>query len=624
MPLSGRYRLSELGLLFLIFGAWLAARPYDGIWHDAVLYTAQALSRLHPEFYANDLFFRYGSQDSFTIFPAFHAAAIKLFGIEGAALIVTLVGKVLWFSALVWFLASILRGRAYWLGLALVASYNPYFDSHGVFSWGETFVTSRLYAEAFVLAALALAFRRLWVLAGAVLMLAVLLHPLVAIVGILLTGLLLLMSVGWSRNSLLLLSLLLCALSLPVILGISPFDRLLTTYDEIWLSQIQSRNAYVFLETWEYAAFSRIGLVAVILFASVYVTTSEMQRRLSIAALVALFLLLAAAWVGGSVLYNVLLTQLQLWRGLWLIQLVAWGLAANVLLALVNGNGPERLLAVLLVSAFLLEGVASGVIAFGALLLYFVLIRYQPEWKLGLLTVLVLGGVLLLSLLFRIALLTITADEWETTSRSGWLVFFFSPLFLIGMVSLLVWHIAGGNKYEVWVIGACLFYFSMCLLVFFASNPSPPKVDQQELTTLRQIIPSEAAVYRPGGLAYVWFLLQRSSYASGLQTAGVLFSRETANEASRRQQLLWSLGFSDGNPYWLGMREASEMLSRKPQYRPAQETIDLLCADRELGYLFLPKSGLLAGKVVYPPLYENRLFRLFDCVTVRAAINKMV
>ena len=56
--------------LLLVAAVYLIARPYWGIAHDAQIYVGQALNLSHPGLLANDLFFRYGSQDRFTIFSA--------------------------------------------------------------------------------------------------------------------------------------------------------------------------------------------------------------------------------------------------------------------------------------------------------------------------------------------------------------------------------------------------------------------------------------------------------------------------------------------------------------------------------------------------------------------------
>src|SRR5690242_1255333 len=42
---------------------WIVMHDYQGLRHDAQLYTFQALARLQPGLLANDIYLRYGSQD---------------------------------------------------------------------------------------------------------------------------------------------------------------------------------------------------------------------------------------------------------------------------------------------------------------------------------------------------------------------------------------------------------------------------------------------------------------------------------------------------------------------------------------------------------------------------------
>ena len=44
--------------------AWV--HPYNGIRHDGMLYVAQALKHVDPVIFNGDLFFKFGSQDSFS------------------------------------------------------------------------------------------------------------------------------------------------------------------------------------------------------------------------------------------------------------------------------------------------------------------------------------------------------------------------------------------------------------------------------------------------------------------------------------------------------------------------------------------------------------------------------
>lgn len=104
-------------LLFAAFlGLWLWHHPYTGIRHDAVLYTVQALNFLHPQNYAGDVYFLFGSQDDYTLFSPLYAALIALIGLGSAALLIAFFGALLWCYA-AWRLAGYWSGAARWLFL---------------------------------------------------------------------------------------------------------------------------------------------------------------------------------------------------------------------------------------------------------------------------------------------------------------------------------------------------------------------------------------------------------------------------------------------------------------------------------------------------------------------------
>src|ERR1700693_4837991 len=69
---------------------WALSHSYRGIFHDAGLYTLQALAHLHPDSLQEDVFLKFGSQDGFTIFSPVYAAASRLLGVEFAAATLTL------------------------------------------------------------------------------------------------------------------------------------------------------------------------------------------------------------------------------------------------------------------------------------------------------------------------------------------------------------------------------------------------------------------------------------------------------------------------------------------------------------------------------------------------------
>src|ERR1700694_3272409 len=72
-------------LLLLCVIAWALSHGYRGIFHDAGLYTLQALARLAPAALGQDVFLRFGSQDRYTIFSPIYADFRRPKGMGAAA-----------------------------------------------------------------------------------------------------------------------------------------------------------------------------------------------------------------------------------------------------------------------------------------------------------------------------------------------------------------------------------------------------------------------------------------------------------------------------------------------------------------------------------------------------------
>jgi hypothetical protein len=66
---TGPHSALEITVLLLhCVIAWALSHGYRGLFHDAGLYTLQALARLTATSLGHDLFLRFGSQDRYTIF----------------------------------------------------------------------------------------------------------------------------------------------------------------------------------------------------------------------------------------------------------------------------------------------------------------------------------------------------------------------------------------------------------------------------------------------------------------------------------------------------------------------------------------------------------------------------
>jgi len=120
LPRDLNIRFAQLPLVLLCIAVWMLVHPYEGIFHDANLYTLQALARLHPVSLVQDVFLHFGSQDRFTLFSPAYAAAIQLLGVDHAAALLTGLSQLALVAA-GWCLArSIMPARYALLGVALL------------------------------------------------------------------------------------------------------------------------------------------------------------------------------------------------------------------------------------------------------------------------------------------------------------------------------------------------------------------------------------------------------------------------------------------------------------------------------------------------------------------------
>src|SRR6202140_5989730 len=179
------YSTLELAVqLLLCVTAWALSHGYRGIFHDAGLYTLQALARLAPASLGQDVFLRFGSQDRYTIFSPIYAAASQVLGAEPAAATLTFTLQIALFAC-GWLVArAVMPARLALYGLAVLVAIPGAYGTHRVFTCVEQFLTPRMGAEALVLASLAAALGARTRLATALIVLATLMHPIMACAGI--------------------------------------------------------------------------------------------------------------------------------------------------------------------------------------------------------------------------------------------------------------------------------------------------------------------------------------------------------------------------------------------------------------------------------------------------------
>lgn len=598
-------------VLMLIGACWFAAWPYMGLWHDARLYALEALARLNPGVFDRDLFLMYGSQGKFTLFPGMFTALIDRIGLEDAAYALTLSGKILWLGSLVFLACQLVSWPMGVFAVLLVLAYPAFYDSHKVFSYGESFATPRLYAESFTLLAIGAWLAGRHVLAWTMVVLAGLFHPLMAMPG---AALLFWMTAAERRWHHIVWSMLgLSAVLAVVILAFPDLrERIFSTYDSAWFDAIALRNPYVLLDRWSGAAFGRMLWIAVVLGLVAHQQTGKL-RRLALGVLLVTASLLVVSWFGASVWKNILLTQLQLWRALWLAQLVALMLLPLLVRRLWNSAYADRILAACLVAALLQDAWAMGLFALVGVALHELFKRagasidsHKLLWR-SLPVLIFLPWLVMHFLDLRYWLLV---NDFYL-GKAGWRAFLADRVVLvaIGIASYCLLAQAGKSTVSValGLSGAAL------LLALFAwslgqGNMGTTGWDDVN-AQLKQDIPPGSVVAGTvqGNVKFIWFGLERPSYASQVQTAGGLFNRDTALEGVRRLQAMEKAGFPFSSTEWSGRGKGTERVSI--------QSVAVLCTDSALDYVIL--DGGREGAKQY---FHNGkpVLSLFACRDFRA------
>lgn len=305
---------------FGVAALWLLSRPYRGVRHDGLLYLGEALNRLLPERFANDLFLHSGMQDRFSVFSVLLAPLVSALGI-GAAELGVLAACHLLFALAAWKLTEDWPSRPLrWGLLAFVVAMPHTYGGLGEFGYAEPFLTARSVAEPFALFALWQLMRGRIAVAIGLAVVSAAFHPLIVLPLIVVGWVLLVMR----RRTWAWLGAAFAVVPLLAVAGVAPFSNLLQSFDPRWLQVVRSVNPQVFAASYtrlDWAPLAFDVLVLTLLLRSPRAPVGV--ARLARATLVAAAALMGLWVVGADLLHDVLLTQLQLWRIQWPLHLLA-------------------------------------------------------------------------------------------------------------------------------------------------------------------------------------------------------------------------------------------------------------------------------------------------------------
>jgi len=595
-----------LAVALLCFADWMLSHPYRGIVHDASLYTLQALAHVRPQTLSPDVFLRFGSQDRFTIFSPLYAGTSRLLGFEPAAAALTLMSQVALVLSGAALARTIMPRRLIPFAIAVLIAMPGDYGADRVFTVWEPFLTPRMLAEALTLGALGAALTSRRALAASLILVATLVHPIMAAAGIVALACL---QVGMPRPR--------SAIPLAVVgvvaLGVetllpAPWGR----FDPVWLALIQNRSPYLFLNYWSLDDWSGVAVSLATLTIGATILPHAATRRLCGAVLATVLGGFALTFLACDLLHLVPFTQLQPWRWQWLGTAVAALLLAPILVSLWDLKLPGRTSTLLLLAAwtFGANGYAfAAALAAPAALVGLDRLKFsEARWVFW-----GAGALLMLALAYRLASnLEFTDAHYLDEALPLWLRRSMSfvhdgaaPLALLAVVG---WLTRSPRRPALFMlIGATAATCVALLPQAWASwtrREYPPSLIER-YSALRRHIPEGSDVFWPEAPVAVWLVLDRPSYLSIVQTSGMVFSRAGAFELDRRAQTLSS---AIAPATFMGWSNTGSGLNL------SQSQLQLACATGGFEYLVTAADLGRAPLASVPVLgSRSRQMRLFHC-----------
>jgi hypothetical protein len=396
---------------------------------------------------------------------------------------------------------------------------------------------------------------------------------------------------------------------------VGPFGALLQTFDTAWWALITERNPYVVLAEWDGGAISRLLLTFILLAATGWGHAGpEGTRRLARALT---WMLLAAMGLAalGEATGNVLLVQLQLWRAMWLAKLLSPLLWLHTLPRPSRWTRLDALQVLFFGAATICSIWPAAVMALAGLALRRPAVQAvfaSPTLRRTLLGA--AAACLLIAVMSRLPDGEIAyhffglqgSDMPLANALSGqaWI-----SLCLLGAVA---WAVLRGPA---WLGGTVLASsFAVCAICVLGVTTLAWQRSQQppeDVHELDQALPADAVVYWTQGLNPTWLLLRRAYYASSMQGAGNLFSRDNAMELARRLRRLSDLGL-------VNLSSKVDLTARAEPVKVVEGTplATALCQDPVLDWVVLSGTLPQADQVVATG--SHRLSQsLFNCQRLR-------
>jgi hypothetical protein len=613
--------IANVCLVLFLVTLWPLTHRYKGVGGDAGLYAVQALAKIHSNL-ASDLFLQNNSQDNYTVFSGFYAWCIQWLGLFGAAMTLVIALKI-WFFAAAWALARELSGhRSAFLSTVIIMVIPGSYGGYSVFSFSEDWLTARTLAEPMVITALWLFCRNFKIGALLVACAAFFVHPLMTLPGLGLLLLLWLPSTIGVAGAVLSVATALSAALLAV--HQRPDLGALSIMDTDWLEIVRERSVFLFPQLWSTRDWALNALPFISLAISALVLRDPRIQKLSLAVALVGATGLAIALVAATIGPIGLFLQGQAWRWVWITRFTAAILLAPTLLKLWREEKCGPLCAVLTVLGWTLSPTNNIACLTVALMLWWS--RHYPTYRSQAYfrwTAIVLAVV---------AIAWLATQSWTIVSSTA-RVSDLEPILVINLRSILGFG----------VISMALAYLLLYWLEHATSRALPPSLSLGLLVCCILLYPGAFRIHEQEGSAeqisefsdwrrliapddtvfvvpahnsatFAWFTLQRPSYLTVDQSAGVVFSRATALEVRRRSEILSPLM----NPDWRLLSEKASSRSeggtggKKESSGLTGNSLIAICSDPKLKFV-VARENLGFGLIPHTHFDNLKEWNLYDC-----------
>lgn len=582
-PVVLRRRKPEFLAVMLLAAALFFSHAYTGIRHDGILYAGDALARLAPGQFGQDLYFLFGSQGQYTILPTLYAQLISLLGLGTGTMVGMLAAAVLYLGATWYFVGAFANERLrFYCALAVVLGWSIY-GGQRIFAYAEPFLTARSFAEPAVLIGLSLLYRGRHVAAFLALLIGAGFHPLLAASGFIVFWF---VQVQSDRRWLWALPAAAIALALLGWLRIGPFADVFAAYDANWLALVQDSNPQAFVEQWSMLDYGVVVFDTVSLILAARRVGDRRLARFVRACLYAGLAATLASFVLVDIGHSVFFGKLQIWRALWIMQWVAIATLPLTFVALWKSGEHGRVAALFMaigsMASFSAAPAAVALIALaidhfrgrveisrdltrtvlGVTILTACVIVVQHEMRvitLGDLLDQPLRSIVGQALAINVLLFVAIAGLWKVTPRYTRVAPFVFGVMLVVALSLWDQRAAWTRTLESYPVGTHIW-------------PG--------------LIERDAKVYWYRDLIAPWILLGHGNYYSPQQGSGAVFSRDMMIELERRRKLTALLEFQEQV-----CRLMNSLSEKQGVCEPDAQAVSTVCIDGGIDYVVL-QSGL--------------------------------